>query len=171
MNKSKQVLESRRRQLEAFMQGALAMPAVAGSAAMQNFLGLEGPPDFGVDPSGETLLDAARQGDLAVVTRLVGGGPLHVDPNSASDAAGRRPIHLAAFFGHVPVLKLLLAADADLEVTAEEQAVPGLRPLHMAAMSGQIGAVHALVAAGVRHQQKNRSLNLQSHVAAPTTDH
>eukprot|EP01052_Picozoa_sp_SAG31_P045297 SAG31_NODE_8214_length_1495_cov_2.056590_2_plen_92_part_00 len=48
---------------------------------------------------------------------------------------------VCSFVGHVPVLKLLIAAKADIEAVAADQKVGGLRPLHMAAMSGQLGAV------------------------------
>eukprot|EP01051_Picozoa_sp_SAG22_P022676 SAG22_NODE_5525_length_999_cov_1.354444_1_plen_202_part_00 len=74
MNTSKAVIEGRRQALETFMAGALAMPAVADTAVVQRFLGLDGPPTFGVDRSPDMLLHAARQGDLAVVTQLVGDG-------------------------------------------------------------------------------------------------
>lgn len=57
-------------------------------------------------PASQQLLEAASAGDVALVNKLLAAG---TDVNTVNES-GNKPVHLAAYEGHVPVLEALLAA-------------------------------------------------------------
>ncbi len=57
-------------------------------------------------PPSVQLLEAACAGNLSVVSSLLASG---VDVNVVNES-GNKPIHVAAYEGHVPVMQALLSA-------------------------------------------------------------
>eukprot|EP00803_Ostreobium_quekettii_P010979 evm.model.scf_1222.2 EVM.evm.TU.scf_1222.2 scf_1222:10854-22054(-) len=92
------------------------------------------------DNTGEDLLAAASEGDVAEVSRLLAAG---VDVDS-TDSRGNTPLVLAAASGHVSVLRVLLEAGADIN----KQGQRGLTALNAAASEGQSTAVRFLLQGG-----------------------
>jgi len=95
----------------------------------------------------ETLLQAARWGDLEAVEDLLAVG------RSADDAdpEGRTPLHLAVAHGHARVLSALLDAKANVEATDAK----GNTPLHYAAGYGRGAEVSMLLEAGANRDARN----------------
>jgi ankyrin repeat protein len=91
---------------------------------------------------GPTLLAAAREGDLASLTKLLAAGA----DLSQGDATGRSALHRAARGGHADAVAALIQAGADVE--AKDKG--GETPLHCAAFAGSLPAVRALVQAGAK---------------------
>ena len=97
------------------------------------------------------LHDAAYRGDLTDVIHLLGNAHrLAVNKENRFDSV---PLHLAAQYGHVPVVATLIAAGAD--VNAKNDA--GSSPLHYAAQNGHAPVVATLIAAGANVNAKNDS--------------
>jgi ankyrin repeat protein len=93
-----------------------------------------------------TLFDAARQGDLAAVERLLADG-------TPVDERGRNaetPLMAAALAGEVAVAELLIARGAD--VMARNKG--GLTPLHAAAYSGSEAVARLLLEHGAVLEDK-----------------
>jgi cytochrome c len=89
-----------------------------------------------------TLLNwAAQEGRDAVLAVLLAGG---ADPNRADDDLRVRPLHTAAGFGHIRLVRRLLRAGAKPNVMARGMGTP----LHLAASYGHLLCVRALVQAG-----------------------
>ena len=94
----------------------------------------------------EAFLQALRMGDVAAAGRELDAQPSWVEldiPRGTDpwDAGGWRPLHLAAWKGHVGVLELLLERGADIEVLDD-----GKRsPLHHAIEAGGDAAVQVLL--------------------------
>ena len=90
---------------------------------------------------------AVKANDPALVSRLLADG-VSVD---AADAAGDRPLIMAAYLGHTEVLEQLLAAGADLTVLD-----PGMRAtaLHAAAYAGRTEAAGVLIDHGIAINQQ-----------------
>jgi len=66
------------------------------------------------DPDGLTpLMRSAARGDLAQANALLGQG---ADPNASTPAQRVTALMCAAYFGHAPVIKALLAKGARLEL-------------------------------------------------------
>jgi len=104
--------------------------------------------DVNLRNDGNTLLsNAARFGCAGVARVLISAG---ADPNARSSrlpsnqAVGETPLYLAAMDNHLDVVKILIAAKAD--VNAKKQG--GITALMIAARYGQLESVEALVAAG-----------------------
>jgi ankyrin repeat protein len=89
----------------------------------------------------EELHNAAAVDDVVTIRRLVAEG---ADVNEQGAAEGVRPLHVAAQYGHVDAVQVLVEIGADLEAPA----VDGVRPLHMAAHQGHVSAVKTLVQLG-----------------------
>ena len=88
------------------------------------------------------LGDAAERGDVAETVRLLRSG-------SDSDGAGprgNRPLHYAAYEGHLKVVELLLAHGAPPSPDARNDV--GVTPAHNAAQRGHADALLALLRAG-----------------------
>jgi uncharacterized protein len=62
------------------------------------------------------IFEASASGDLARVRELLEGDPMHI--HAVSDD-GWTPLHLAAFFGHAPVVDLLLEHGPDLAAVSK----------------------------------------------------
>jgi hypothetical protein len=72
-----------------------------------------------------TLLEAVEKNDIGTVKKLLDAGTAV----EARNAYGQTALHLAAGYGHVAVMELLLDRDADIEAAADF----GHRPLMLAA--------------------------------------
>src|SRR5438093_1041122 len=95
------------------------------------------------------LLYAARGGSAAVVQELLAKGM----SAASSDGEGRTALHVAAKDGQIDVVRLLLAAKADLN--AREQRA-SLTPLMVAAEGGHLEVVKELVGAKADLAAKNK---------------
>src|SRR5215467_7794925 len=94
------------------------------------------------------LSDAAMQGNQDAVRSL-----LHqkVDPN-APQGDGTTALHWAAFRDDLEMVKLLIAAGADVKATTREGA---LTPLFMACTNGSAPIIDALLKAGADPNSAN----------------
>mmetsp|Transcript_135345 Transcript_135345/g.432091 ORF Transcript_135345/g.432091 Transcript_135345/m.432091 type:complete len:338 (+) Transcript_135345:94-1107(+) len=102
-----------------------------------------------VDDFGEALLVAARDGNRAVVTKLV-----MAKANLEAKAKDQsRPLHLAAMNGHLEIVKHLVQAKANLEAENSHQS----RPLHLAANHGDFWVVKHLVQARAQLNPRDTS--------------
>ena len=88
------------------------------------------------------LGDAAERGDVAETVRLLRAGS---DPDGAGPR-GNRPLHYAAYEGHLKVVELLLAHGAPPSPDARNDV--GVTPAHNAAQRGHADALLALLRAG-----------------------
>jgi ankyrin repeat protein len=84
---------------------------------------------------------AAFKGDLARIKALLGKG---TDING-QDSAGRTALHLAVLNERVEVVRTLLEAGADVDITDQRF---GFRPLHFSARKGNAGVCELLVRYG-----------------------
>lgn len=71
--------------------------------------------------SATELCEAARDGDLSIVEKLLGADPKSVD---VRDENGRTPLHWACQSGHTPVVKYLLEHGADANAKLEDNTTP-----------------------------------------------
>jgi|EP00927_Polykrikos_kofoidii_P067863 G3E family GTPase len=85
------------------------------------------------------LMSAAARDDTAMMKRLLAEGV----PATSSNGIGQTPLHIAALWGNVMSVEILIAAGAD---TNAQNRLAGSTPLHMAA-SGRGEVVKRLVAA------------------------
>jgi ankyrin repeat protein len=90
---------------------------------------------------GSKVADAAMGGDRAAVRALVTGG----EDVNAAQGDGMTALHWAARHGDVDLIKMLLAAGANVKATTR---LANYTPLLMAAELGSAGAIDALIAAG-----------------------
>ncbi|WP_291992708.1 ankyrin repeat domain-containing protein [Candidatus Accumulibacter sp. ACC003] len=88
-------------------------------------------------PAAVPLMIATSSGDLAKIRALLDAG----DDVNLSDALGRTPLHIAAFYGHPKTTALLIARGAKLE--ARDRI--GMTPLHAAVLSGGRREVEVLI--------------------------
>jgi ankyrin repeat protein len=89
------------------------------------------------------VLEAAALGRLDVLRTHLDGDQ---DALAARTPDGFTPLHLAAFFGGGPAVRLLLAAGAPPDADAANDLA--VHPLHSATASGDHDAVRALLEAG-----------------------
>jgi ankyrin repeat protein len=89
----------------------------------------------------ESLIEAAKHGDLASVSTLLDQG---ADPN-ASAGDGMTALHWAAERGHGDVVHRLLSAGADPDAKTR---IGHHTPLHLASLGGHAVAVRALIESG-----------------------
>ncbi|KAM7539204.1 hypothetical protein Aperf_G00000048262 [Anoplocephala perfoliata] len=87
--------------------------------------------------SGESLLRAARAGDLKKVTDLIKSG---VDVNS-TNPTGLTALHLAAKEGHTSVVKELILHGTDVNAVSKK----GNTALHISSLAGHLDVVQALI--------------------------
>jgi ankyrin repeat protein len=95
------------------------------------------------DDGSTPLHAAAENGHAGVVSALI--ATAGVDLNAAltgDDSAGVTPLYLAARGNRLDVVKLLIAAGADVNMTCVDD---GCTPLHKAAAIGHAGVVSALI--------------------------
>ena len=82
---------------------------------------LEEAPPKPVDPKLATLISAVRTGDSSTAARLLATAPELV---TARDPAGNTPLHHAAGFGNIAVMKLLLDRKADPNAVNGRKSTP-----------------------------------------------
>jgi ankyrin repeat protein len=87
------------------------------------------------------LHDAVWTGGVAEVSRLVAAG---ADVEEELGELGLRSLHVAAGYGQVEVLKVLVELGADKEA----KMAAGMTPLHAAAFHGNVEAIKALAQLG-----------------------
>jgi ankyrin repeat protein len=159
----------------------------AGEDAKVRAMLAEDPTLAGVkSSSGETpIIAALYRGHSAIVERLIdAGAPLDlfaaaalgraddVEARLALDPAainalsydGWTPLHLAAFFGHVPVATLLLARGANINAWSTN-AVRNT-PLHAAVAGGRVESALALIEAGAEVNAADGGGHTPLHIAA-----
>ena len=94
------------------------------------------------------ILLAAALGDADRVRMLIVRAPRSINAQvqgyGPSSSRGLAPIHIAAAFGDMPVLEVLLRAGADPNAMTGD----GQAPLHLAAKHGQAAAAARLIEAG-----------------------
>ena len=93
------------------------------------------------------LLNAARNGDLETVERLV-----KIVRKTPRDRIGQTPISLAAEYGHLNVVRCLTGHGADLETKSCE----GWTPLSLAAADGELEIVRFLADHGADLETRDR---------------
>ena len=112
------------------------------------------------------VLEAAALGRLDVLRAHLEGDP---EALSARTPEGFTPLHLAAFFGGGPAVRVLLAAGAPADGDADNDR--DVRPLHSATAAGDHDAVRALLEAGadpnVRQQGGYTPLLQAAHADDP----
>jgi uncharacterized protein len=95
--------------------------------------------------------NAARQGDVEVLEKMIGKVDVH-----ARDAKGNTAIVIASGRGQVEIIKILIAAGANVEDTSSEGLFEGKSCLMWASSQGRTDAVRILVQAGA---EVNRIVN------------
>ncbi len=108
----------------------------------------------------ESLHDAAGEGDISQVKRLISQG---ADVNAKSDGFLLTPMHLAAIDGHKEVCELLIAKGAEVNAKSGEVPVPrmnyrdeGLTPLHAACLRGHQEVAKLLLDHGAEVNAKTK---------------
>jgi RNA polymerase sigma factor (sigma-70 family) len=114
---------------------ALIIAVNSGHAALADLLF-----DAGVEPG---LHEAAAIGDVARVRAALEGRPEQLDTDSPE---GFTPLALAAHFGHLEVMRLLIDRGADINRVATHRI--GVTPLHAALFGRQVEAALLLVERG-----------------------
>jgi RNA polymerase sigma factor (sigma-70 family) len=114
---------------------ALIIAVNSGHAALADLLF-----DAGVDPA---LHEAAAIGDVARVRAALDGHPGQLDTDSPE---GFTPLALAAHFGHLEVMGLLIDRGADINRVATHRI--GVTPLHAALFGRQVEAALLLIERG-----------------------
>ncbi len=102
----------------------------------------------GVQPPLETVLNAVRDGDFAVVEAALDGG-FPVDRKAPN---GMTPLHVAAVLGRDEFVSLLLARGAFVDDPAQN----GITPLNRAAMGGHLETMRLLIEAGAEVDRAGR---------------
>ncbi|XP_051168998.1 ankyrin-3-like [Leptopilina boulardi] len=100
--------------------------------------------DFQTDTENDerALHVAAKNGDEIIFKILLNAGcSLNIN------CKGKKPIHVAAIFGHVKIIELLVKNGADINSKKRFDETP----LHLAAASGRVAAVKFLLNAGAKH--------------------
>ena len=115
-----------------------------------------------LNPKAAPLHDAARDGNLDEVNRLIATG---ADVNAKEDKYGVvwTPLHFACNHGHEDVIKALLAAGADVDAKDEG----GWTPLHW---SQNVDVVSALLAAGADVDAKDNNGKTPLHLSWRNAD-
>jgi ankyrin repeat protein len=108
-----------------------------------------------------SFLEAAENGDIAKVRALLKDNPNLV---FSKNLKGSTPVHQAAWKGHGNIVKLLLANNADVNVTDPS----GITPLHAAAVHGHLRVVEILLAgkAEINAKKSNANGTTPLHFAA-----
>ena len=111
------------------------------------------------------LFDAASVGRVERVMAL-----LDLDPSrlNAWSSDGFTALHLAAFFGHAAVVKLLLARGADVNPVARNPMK--VQPLHSAASERRSEVARLLIASGADVNARQEKGWMPLHAAAKNND-
>ncbi|XP_062229823.1 uncharacterized protein LOC133927388 [Phragmites australis] len=102
---------------------------------------------------------AARSGDAAAAESLCESNPLAVN---SRDRLSRTPLHLAAWAGHVEVVRCLCKHKADVGAAAMDDTAA----IHFASQKGHLEVVRELLASGATVKAKNRKGFTALHFAA-----
>ncbi|KAL6906297.1 hypothetical protein ACP4OV_003898 [Aristida adscensionis] len=105
------------------------------------------------------LHSAARSGDVAAAESLCESNPLAV---KSRDRLSRTPLHLAAWAGHVEVVRCLCKHKADVGAAAMDDTAA----IHFASQKGHLEVVRELLASGATVKAKNRKGFTALHFAA-----
>jgi cytohesin len=107
----------------------------------------------------DELLKAAENGNLIKVQTALENG---ANPNAKNNNNGSTPLHIAAYKGHVEIVKILLDRGADLNAKDNT----GHAPLHWAAIEGHVDVVRVLLDRGANPNAKNNTGHTPLHNAA-----
>ena len=105
-------------------------------------------PDFGIQR--QMWFNAARNGNLAIITDRINAGFPHVDARGPN---GRTALWLASKSGHVSVVSALLEAGAATDIP--DVGLDNFCALHWAVLNSHVEVVRALVEAGAHVQGEN----------------
>ncbi len=94
------------------------------------------------------LLNAAKKGYPRMARILIAA---KANINVTKHSNYKTPLHLAAKYGHLDVVKVLIDSQANLAATDYEHKTP----LHHAAQYGHLDIVKALIAAGANHASQD----------------
>ncbi|KAA0708979.1 Ankyrin repeat domain-containing protein 6 [Triplophysa tibetana] len=105
----------------------------------------------------ERLLVASHKGRADHVVQLINKGA-----KVATTKNGRTPLHLAAYKGHIAVVRILLAAGCDLDIQDDCDQTA----LHRAAVLGNTDVISALVQEGCALDRQDKDGNTALHETA-----
>jgi ankyrin repeat protein len=111
------------------------------------------------------VFEAAAIGDGDRAGRLLDADPELI---GAFSPDGYTPLHLAAFFGHAPVVSELVGRGADLRAVARNPMA--VTPLHSAAAAGQVEVARILIEAGAPVDERQAGGWTPLHSAAQNGD-
>uniref|UniRef100_A0A8C5FF91 Ankyrin repeat domain 6 n=1 Tax=Gadus morhua TaxID=8049 RepID=A0A8C5FF91_GADMO len=116
-------------------------------------------PDAGASPAGvlvlsERLLVASHKGQAEQVVQLINKGA-----QVAVTKYGRGPLHLAAYRGHIEVVRILLKAGCDLDIQDDGEQTA----LHRAAVVGNSDVISALIQEGCDLDRQDKDGNTALH--------
>ncbi|XP_056437826.1 ankyrin repeat domain-containing protein 6b [Gadus chalcogrammus] len=116
-------------------------------------------PDAGASPAGvlvlsERLLVASHKGQAEQVVQLINKGA-----QVAVTKYGRGPLHLAAYRGHIEVVRTLLKAGCDLDIQDDGEQTA----LHRAAVVGNSDVISALIQEGCDLDRQDKDGNTALH--------
>ncbi|XP_026101792.1 ankyrin repeat domain-containing protein 6b isoform X6 [Carassius auratus] len=104
----------------------------------------------------ERLLIASHKGQAEHVVQLINKGA-----KVAITKNGRTPLHLAAYKGHIAVVRILLAAGCDLDIQDDGDQTA----LHRAAVVGNTDVISALIQEGCALDRQDKAGNTALHLA------
>ena len=123
------------------------------ASALALALLLASPPASAQETPQTRLWDAAIAGDTTAIAKALAEGADVNALDTRRNPNGRRALNWAAWYDHVPALRVLLAHGADLE--AENNT--GFTALHHAAEAGAVNALRALLDAGADPDAPNKA--------------
>ncbi|MDI7190364.1 ankyrin repeat domain-containing protein [Leptospira santarosai] len=91
------------------------------------------------------LFEAAALGDLEETKRLLSGSS---DTINSLSHDGWSALHLASYFGHLEIVRLLISSGADLGITSKSKLSYGNTALHSAVATGKKDVVELLLETG-----------------------